>query len=176
MDLPLPADLKMRNTLHGRRAKGGYVYRYSDADGLGVNAVADKLERGQPERVTWSFAWLPEREFRTYDELRAAVAGLTDEQLAAEKARYPFVREIEPVEPGRKYANRCRLCPFAPEARVDGKYSVVLANSPDPMDDDHTELCEAHRPIADNPRELAAALAAEVAARKAAAAAKGFPW
>lgn len=162
----LPTQIRMRNTMHGKRSKGGYFYRYSDVDGLGVNALADKLDRNTPEKVTWSFAWLPDREFKDYEDLRAAVEALSDDEIAAAKARFPVIEEIEPADSAM--GNTCRLC----KPRSPAAWQGTLGVSPDPMDSWPFWLCDTHRPLADKPAELLAALKADVEERRQARAAQ----
>lgn len=169
--MQLPDKLNVRNTLHGNKGGGGYVYRYSDTEGLGVNVMIVKEKRGAPEVRRYSFDWLPNLDFPTYESLRAAVAQLSDERIAAEKAKYPVIRSSEKVDvqahPGL-YFNRCRLCPFDSAKRVPEAFRLSLAVNPDAMNDWYFGLCDAHATrYAFKPVELLAALKNEVAERQA---------
>lgn len=168
--MQLPDKLNVRNTLHGNKGGGGYVYRYSDTEGLGVNVTIVKEKRGAPEVRRYSFDWLPNLDFPTYEGLRVAVAQLSDERIAAEKAKYPVIRSSQVVKRDveNKYGNRCRLCPFDGPGRRFGTFDFDLAINPDGMNDWYFSLCDDHATrYAFKPVELLAALKNEVAERQA---------
>lgn len=91
--MQLPEHLSMKNTKHGHGPQGLAFYRYEDAGGLGILLDVRRQSAGERFVETWRFRWLPEGEFRTYEALRAAVAELTDEALAAERAKWPQMPE-----------------------------------------------------------------------------------
>lgn len=95
--MDLPANPNMKNTAHGHGAKGMAFYSYEDAHGLDVMLDARRKTGREAFKETWRYRWLPGGEFATYEALRAAVAPLTAEQIAAEKAKWPQM--IEPPEP-----------------------------------------------------------------------------
>lgn len=168
--MQLPEKINVRNTLHGNKGGGGYVYRYSDTEGLGVNVTIVKEKRGAPEVRRYSFDWLPDLDFPTYESLRAAVAQLSDERIVAEKAKYPVIRSSQAVKHKvvSGYVNRCRLCPFDSASAVPEAFRFSLAINPDAMNDWYFGLCDDHATqYAFKPVELLAALEAEVATRKA---------
>lgn len=168
--MQLPEKINVRNTLHGNKGGGGYVYRYSDTEGLGVNVMIVKEKRGAPEVRRYSFDWLPNLDFPTYEGLRAAVAQLSDERIAAEKAKYPVIRSSQAVKHKvvSGYVNRCRLCPFDSASAVPEAFRFSLAINPDGMNDWHFGLCHEHAgQYAFKPVELLAALKNEVAERQA---------
>lgn len=90
----LPRELNMKEIAHGTKAKGGGFYLYEDDLGLGVVALASRETSRERFTDIWRFKWLPDAEFITYDALRDGVAALTDEAVAAEKAKWP-----QPGEP-----------------------------------------------------------------------------
>ena len=168
--MQLPEKINVRNTLHGNKGGGGYVYRYSDTEGLGVNVMIVKEKRGAPEVRRYSFDWLPDLDFPTYEGLRAAVTQLSDERIVAEKAKYPVIRSSQAVKPhlDKAYGNRCRLCPFDGVDRRLGTFDFDLAINPDGMNDWYFSLCDDHATqYAFKPVELLAALKNEVAERQA---------
>lgn len=163
--MKLPDKPRFEMTLHGTRGRGGYLYRYEDK-ATGAVAVVDRKTRADPEVITYSFLWLPLRQFASYDELRAAVAELSDAAIAAEKARYPMVREKGPATCARE----CRLCPSVPTMsprdmgrRPPASVDVSLAVSPDPMADWFCGLCAEHEPLTERPAELLERLLARMA-------------
>jgi hypothetical protein len=168
----LPDKPRFETTLHGNRGGGGYIYRYEDK-ATGAVAVVDRKTRRDPETISYSFLWLPGQRFASYDELRAALELLSDEAIAAEKARYPMVREKGPATCDRE----CRLCPSMPSMsprdmgrRPPASVDVSLAVSPDAMADWFCGLCAEHEPLTEKPAELLERLQArllEGAARRA---------
>lgn len=159
--MKLPEKVTMREAMHGHGARGYAFYLNEDTLGLGVTQTVTL----NPHRTVYGFDWLPEREFKTYGELCVALRDVTDEQIAAEKAKWPqVVTEREASD------SPCRLC------RSPGKLQVTLQESPRPTDARIGTLCDACTPLAKDPPALLAAFEAEVAARRARAAAKGRPW
>lgn len=173
----IPEDLDMRETAHGHGANGMAFYGYEDAAGLGVQMQA-RRENGRSRFVeTWFHVALPERAFASLVELRAAVATLTDEQIAAEAAKYPHFRSIKTDTCG----NACRLCPrrpYKPGPRIKHDTTrVSIAKCWRVATDSSCSLCADHlKQFEGKPAELVAALEAEVAERKARAAARGGSW
>lgn len=161
----LPTELSLRETMHGHGAKGTALYRYADRE-HGVHLEARRATSRERFIETFTWDYLPGQTFSTYAALCEAAKGVTDADIAAEKAMYPYVRKAEFVG-NRTYSNKCRLC------KEDGFLIVHLATNWQPSEDRYAELCNGHRFLADNPKALAEALDAEVAARKARAAAKG---
>lgn len=91
-----PAIIKMRITAQGHGGDGMVFRRFEDSKGLDI-MLAEGFENDRaPFKQTWRYRWLPGGEFASYDELRAAVAALTPQQIAAEKAQWPKL--IEPPE------------------------------------------------------------------------------
>lgn len=87
--MKLPEDISMKNTAHGHGAKGMAFYSYEDTAGLGVLVDARRAHGRAPFIETWRWRWLPGQHFGGYQELRAAAAELSDEQVAAERAKWP---------------------------------------------------------------------------------------
>jgi hypothetical protein len=81
-------------------------YTYEDTGDLGI--VRDsRRESARHQFVdTWRFRWLPDRDFKTFGDLQAAVAELSDEAIAAEKAKWPQLGEVLDVCE-RDWPNRC---------------------------------------------------------------------
>lgn len=93
----LPPGLKIRNTAHGSGARGMAFYDHEDTEGLGIVMQARREHSRAPFIETWRFRWLPDQVFSSIAELARALEPLTDEQIAAEKARWPrlgVVREL----------------------------------------------------------------------------------
>lgn len=173
--MKLPEKLSMRETAHGHGAKGMAFYTYADG-AIGVHMEARRAS--SRERFVESFWWayMPGQTFPTYRALCEAALSVTEEQMEAERAMYPYVRSAEPVGE-RSYQNRCRLCPWGADhgsSRKPGVLIVHLAHNWQPSEDSYVELCEDHQHIVQDARALNEALDAEVAVRKARAAAKGL--
>jgi hypothetical protein len=120
--MSLPETLTFRESAHGTGAKGMAFYGYRDTGGHGVHMEARRPHGGA--RFVESFWWefLPGQTFTTYAALREAAALVSDEQIAAERAKYPFVQSAEPVGQ-RSYSNKCRLCAWGADyggSRKDG--------------------------------------------------------
>jgi hypothetical protein len=162
----LPQKLNLRETMHGHGGKGMAFYRYADRE-HGVHLEARRAT--SRERFVESFSWdfLPGYTFPSYGALCLAAKGVTEEDIATEKARYPYVRSAKPVGE-RKYSNSCRLCD------KPGFLLVLLAHNWQPCGDSYAELCEDHQQLAQDPRALNEALEAEAATRRARAEAKGL--
>lgn len=153
----------MRNTLHATLADGGYRYEYED--GLGNRCTAIKQTRRAVERQFWTHDLLPEREFADFKAMKAALDATMPDALIWEADKYPRLEPIKRDECG----NRCRLCPIDPAHRLGHKYETwrveVATNWQHSW---YASLCDAHREEFDGkPRELLAALKAEVAERNA---------
>ena len=175
--MSLPKSISLRETMHGHGAKGMAFYGYEDTAGLGVQMEARRKDSRSPFVETWFHDALFEREFPTYGALHAAFRQLTPEQVQAELAKYPRWRETKPDTCG----NPCRLCPrppYTPGERVKHKtWRVAVAVGWRAITDQTCSLCDEHLAQFDGkPVELVAALEAEVAARRARSAAKGFKW
>lgn len=155
----LPATLTLRETAHGTGAKGMALYKSADREhGVHMEARRESSRHRFEETFWWDY--LPGQIFLSYGALRAAADAVTQEDIAAEKAMYPYVRKSVFVG-NRMYSNKCRLC------KEDGFLIVYLATNWKPSEDRYAELCNGHRFLADHPQALAEALDAEVAARKA---------
>lgn len=160
--MKLPDELKFKETLHGHGAKGMYVYCYTDTEGHGVHVEARRESGARHETKKWSHVALVGQHFPSLDALKGALATVSDEQCAAERAKWPQVT-IEPEHEGSP--NRCRLCPRDP--LVPAVHRITTRNSWVEQDFGHfAGLCDAHRALADDPPALIAALDAEVAERK----------
>lgn len=157
----LPSELKFRETLHGHGANGMYVYCYQDVLKAGVTVEVRRESRRVAETQAWRHVALPEQEFATLSELRAALEMVTDEQAAAEAAKWPQAK-VESV--AETTPNRCRLCPREP--RVPGPHTVLVKTSWSEITF-YASLCAEHAALASEPRTLLARLEAEVAERKA---------
>lgn len=102
--MKLPDDLKLRETMHGSGANGMAHYTYEDTAGLGVVLQVRRERVGKPFREHWRFMWLPERVFATWSDLAAGLAPLTDEAIAAEKAKWPQLGTVTDLADS---PNRC---------------------------------------------------------------------
>lgn len=101
--MDLPEQVEMRETMHGSGAKGSAMYLYEDKLGLGVVSIAKRERSGLPFETTLTHKWMPGQEFNSYAALRIAASAVTDEMVAAEKAKWPKVT----VNVGDHAANRC---------------------------------------------------------------------
>lgn len=158
----IPDDLTLYSTAHGHGANGLAFYRYADQDGFGVHMVARRESYGKPFAESYWLDALPDQHFPTLLALQLAAEVLTDDQVAAERAKYPQIRNSRPVGE-RRYQNKCRLCP--PEDARPGAVIVYLAHSWNPVTDHRAELCERHLGLADDATSLDAAIRAEIARR-----------
>lgn len=172
--MKLPDNPRMETTQHGSSRQGGYFYRYEDR-AAGVVAEVRRETRRAPEVIAYSYVWLPDKTFASYDELRAAAEAIAEEQVAAERASFPKIRSVGPATAN----GECRLCPSVPsrDPREQGRrppavVDVSIAVNPDPHADRFCRLCGAHRPLADDARALIAALDAQLAGRRAVHAAR----
>lgn len=170
----VPDNIIMRETAHGHGAHGMAFYGYEDIAGLGVQMEARRESSRCAFIETWLHKALPERQFATLAELRAAAATLSDEQVAAEAAQYPRFRSMAPDTCG----NACRLCPRPPYTGQRIKHDtwrVRVAMGWRAITDRCCSLCDAHfNQFNGKPAELIAAL--EAAERSARAAARGLSW
>lgn len=173
--MDIPESVNMRETLHGHGAKGMAIYGYEDAAGHGVRMEARRANGRSPFIETWFLDALPGREFKTFKELRDAALPLTVAEIeAATTGAYPLIKTLEPDPCG----NRCRLCPrppFDPEAPIvkHETWRITIAYS---WKDLHSlSVCDAHMErFESDPKGLKEAIDAEVAERRARAAAKGL--
>ncbi len=172
----IPNELTMRETAHGHGANGMAFYGYEDTEGLGVQMDMRRESSRNRFVETWFHVALPEQQYSSYAELRAAVATPTNEQIAIEASKYPHFRSVKPDTCG----NACRLCPRPPYTGARVKHNttrVQIAKCWRAATDWSLSLCTNHlAQFAGKPAELVAALNAELAERKARAAAKGLPW
>lgn len=170
----IPKSIKLRETLHGHGANGMAVYGYEDTGGLGIRMEARRKDGRSLFVETWFLDALPGQDFPSFAALREKALPLTDEQIAAETSdKYPLIKDagLDPC------GNACRLCP-RPPTMFDDKgerikhdtWRVTLAYS---WKDNHpVSLCDEHmNQYEADPKGLRAAVEAEVAARKARAAA-----
>jgi len=109
--MELPEKPRMKEVMHGHGANGFAFYSYEDTDELGI--VHDVRRQGcnQAFVSTFRFKWLPDREFKTYAEMCAAVAPLTPDGVAAEQAKWPADLD---VRERRSIGGRCWLHPDRP--------------------------------------------------------------
>jgi hypothetical protein len=138
--MELPQLIPLRNTMHGNKGGGGYMYVYQDTEKLGVVVVVDRKSRKHPETHVFMSKWIPGIEFPSMDALRSAFAALTSEDIAAEKAKWPQLLE---VVQGDYASNRCmrhRDRPSVLRASAGTSWITFLG--------DHCGLCEECRPAA----------------------------
>lgn len=104
--MKIPAQFKVKETAHGHGDKGMAFYTEEDTEGIGL--VRD-IRRESSRHLfvsTWRFKWLPDRVFGTVSELAEAVEALTDEQIAAEKAKWPVLTKTTDTS-GKDWPNTC---------------------------------------------------------------------
>lgn len=104
--MKLPADLKIKNTAHGHGAKGMAFYTDEDTAGLGVVRDMRRESGRHPFVATWRFRWLPNRAFLSFRDLEVALEQVTDEQVAAEKAKWPALAEVTDLT-DKEWPNKC---------------------------------------------------------------------
>jgi len=176
--MDIPEKIGVKNTAHGHGAKGLAWYGYEDTSGLGIRMEARRKDGRSPFVETWFLDALPGREFASFGDLREAALPLTPEEVeAATSAMYPLIKDVAPDTCG----NRCRLCPRTPMFNAAGErdmhetWRVTLAYS---WKDSHPlSLCADHlERFEKDPKGLRDAVEAEVAERRARAAANGFKW
>jgi hypothetical protein len=116
-----PPGLHLRNTIHGTGERGMAYYVHEDTAGLGIVMTARRESSRAPFVETWRFRWLPDQVFSTVAELARALEQLTDEQIAAEKARWPSLGTVRELA-GTNSPNTCmrhRDRPAVIQAGVD---------------------------------------------------------
>ncbi len=87
--MKLPTNILLKEVMHGSGAKGMSIYVYEDDQDIGV-VKRVKRENSRSAFVgQFMFKWLPDKEFASYKDLVDAVAQLSDEAIAAEKAKWP---------------------------------------------------------------------------------------
>lgn len=165
--MKIPPNITVRNIMHGSGAKGASVY-ISVNEEHGVYQVARRESRSHPFVETYSYAYLPGQDFKSFKELCMAAENVTPEQIEVERAKYPVVISTEAVKADRGYNNGCRLCPWVPNRRElhPEKHRVHLARDGSGHADDYVPLCDEHVKLTSDPVALVAALKAEVAARR----------
>jgi hypothetical protein len=166
----IPQNINVRMLMHGSGAKGMAIYRFGNEE-HGVIKESVRKNRHEPFVDTFMLTYLPGREFKTFHELCQAALEVTEEQVAAERAKWPAIATVEPIPADRKYQNACRLCPFTMTRRTEtpGTWAVHLQVDALGINDWLFELCDKHKEGISDPKALLAALQAEVALRTAAA-------
>lgn len=157
MNLPATFEMQLAAGADGRR---GYAWQRSrDVEGLGVVMTSTRDSYGKAFVQAWSIDWLPNRTFGSLAALREAVAPLTDDAIAAERAKYPHVRLTRQIV-ASDFANRCRLCQStgAILSQRNGALEVYIALSWRVEDVRYAELCSSHAHLAADPKALLAAL------------------
>lgn len=101
-----PPGLTIRNTQHGTGDRGMAFYVHEDTAGLGIVLTARREHSRAPFVETWRFRWLPDQVFSTVADLARALEQLTDEQIAAEKARWPRLGKVTDLT-GKDWPNKC---------------------------------------------------------------------
>lgn len=160
MQFPDLSDVHMREIVHGTGRNGFIWYRFEDTGGLRIYHDSKRESRKHPWIDTWWSSHIAGRTFPTAAHLLSALASLTDEQVAAERAKYPMVRSIGAPLDG----NKCRLCPH--DARLPAASSVHLAKDWEASHDYYFLLCTEHQAMTVDPVALEAAILAEVEARR----------
>lgn len=154
----LPEKLSLRETMHGHGAKGMAFYRYADKE-YGVHMEARRANSRERFIETFTWDYLPGQSFPTYAALCEAAKAVTADDIAAEKAMYPYLRSSELVGDD-DFANACRLC------KGPGFLVIHLAHNWQPVEDSYATLCKDHQFLAQHPQALHEALLAEVAERR----------
>lgn len=106
MILPARAALLLTEIAHGVGAEGLAFYRYRDTLGLGVYMESRRAKFGQPWKETWRYHALPDRVEDDYETLQLVASAVSEEQVAAERAKWPRIEDVR-ADP---FSNYCRLC------------------------------------------------------------------
>lgn len=104
--MKFPESFKVRETAHGHGDKGMAFYTQEDTEGLGVVRDIRRESSRHPFVQTWRFKWLPDRVFNVFNEMAQAVEALTDDQIAAEKAKWPVLTRTTDIS-GNDWPNNC---------------------------------------------------------------------
>jgi hypothetical protein len=104
--MKLPDKFTLKETAHGHGDRGMAFYTDEDTAGLGVVRDIRRESSRHPFVPTWRFKWLPDRVFNTSNELIRAVEALTDEDIAAEKAKWPVLTSTTDTS-GKDWPNTC---------------------------------------------------------------------
>lgn len=170
--MDIPHVLDMVHVLHASFSKGSSAYVYVNPE-FGVYQRAARETSRHAFVETFELAALPGQVFTTFVELRTAALAVTPEMVESEKAKWPRLLSLEPVDPGRPYQNRCRLCPWVARDWTTDKvphpetWRAHIAVDGIGSRDWFVGLCDEHKPLTRDPKELVARLQAEVDERKA---------
>lgn len=104
--MKIPGQFKVKETAHGHGDKGMAFYTEEDTEGLGLVREIRRESSRHPFIAMWRFKWLPDRVFSSINELAQAVEALTDDQIAAEKAKWPVLTGTTDIS-GKDWPNRC---------------------------------------------------------------------
>lgn len=151
----LPDTLIMRSLGSGDGVRGYAFERTRDDEGYGVELACTRQRWGAPWKQEWSYDWLPDQVFPTYNLLREAVQRLNEAEIATEKAKYPRIRTWHALN-GSGLANACAVCKRDnPEATTNnGTVAIYIARNWRPRGDTYVELCTKHRYLLDDRIEL----------------------
>lgn len=170
--MDIPQVIEMREIMHGSGAKGRALYVYANAE-YGVYQRALRETRRHPFVETFELAALPGQVFKNFADLCAAAKAVTPEMVESERAKWPRLVSLEPVDPATAYQNRCRLCPFVARADLSHKvqnaamWEGKVAIDGTGFSDWFFGVCDEHKPLTRDPPALLRALQADVEARKA---------
>lgn len=134
--MKLPSKLSMKELAHGHGERGMAFYTYEDTEGFGVVMEARREAGARLFIETYRFAWLPHQVYGSYSALCAALEALTDEQVAAEKALWPQMRE--PIREDRGQVGGCWIHPDQPATHFGSALTCWIAARAA-----HAMLCEA---------------------------------
>lgn len=93
--MKLPATLTMKEKLHGHGAMGLAFYQNEDCQGIGVVQEVRRENRHSNFVQSFMFRWLPNKTFSTYRDLCSALASISDDAIAIEKAKWPQPTHIK---------------------------------------------------------------------------------
>ena len=124
----LPKYIELKVTMFGDGAKG-MAFQVSRNEEYGVQCDASRKQHGAPWVDTWTSDYLPDREFKTFAELHAAV------NAAGDLKKLPAI--VERVEPKGRGVARCWLC------RGEWTHTVIVKTNWRAMGVERIPTCEA---------------------------------
>lgn len=98
----LPNKIPMKECMHGHGRKGSAMYVLVDELDLGIVQVTTREAGNKPFKTLMMFRWLPDETFDSANALGIRLTSLTDEAIAAEKAKWPVLAEVKPDLPMNK--------------------------------------------------------------------------
>ncbi len=161
MEFPHSDNIGWETYSHGSGTSGFYRYHYHDCNDLGISVIATRKNRDVQETMKIMWVGLPNRTFPLLKDLRTAALEVTQEQVDAEKRKYPVIRKQFTCESG---INKCLLCPqgYKKVAEIE----VLIAHNWIEANDTVAWLCADHQYLSLRPVDLLKKLEVEVEQRR----------